>query len=547
MKNILLFFFLTALTLTANTQSLIEAINKTNNERFPEAIRDFKSLIATSPADGLAYYNLGNCYFKKGEVDSAVSIWNKGFDMAPTNHLSLVGKFRALWMNGDKVGAQAQLTKARELTKGKKLKPLRAEVLRGAAEGYIKSQTKDLDAALTLLTEAIEIQPNNEENYLLQGDALYEQAKKIAQTNNTTLNASDAIKSYNKVLDINPKSPRGKLRVANIYQAADNETEANSIYKEAVAIDSTFAPAYRERAEMLMRFNKMKLAIQDWRKYLALNNNLEALYRYGSALYVAKEYCEAINVILEVNKRGIVNLFTERILAKSYLECKGVSNGPELGMAASERFFQLADTAKDVSYLDIKTKGDLLMKLGKDSLGIMEWEKATKMNQDIFKELTGDIAKMYFKMKKYDKAIETYLARQGVIELTVQEWFNLGQSYVYGPKNYNEADTVFAKVSSMSPSYTPAYFFRARCKLKLDANNALWLARPYYAKVLELVTGDERKKDSNKKMVIEAAKYLGGYYGASLEKDPAKVKEYFQIVYDLDPNDAQAKQVLGIK
>ncbi|NDA64727.1 MAG: hypothetical protein EBX50_22270, partial [Chitinophagia bacterium] len=365
MKNILLFFLFSALSFTANTQNLIEAINKTNNERFPEAIRDFKRLIAENPVDGLAYYHFGNCYFKKGELDSASLIWNKGFDKAPTNHLSLVGKFRALWMNADKVGAQAQLAKAIELTKGKKVKPLRAEVLRGAAEGYIKSQNKDLDAALTLLKEAIEIQPNNDENYLLQGDALYEQAKKIALTNGTELNANEAIKSYNKVLEINPKSPRGKLRVANIYQAANNEKEANLIYKEAVAIDSTFAPAYRERAEMLMRFNKMKLAIVDWRKYLALNNNLEAEYRYGSALYVAKEYCEAINVILDVNQKGIVNVFTERILAKSYLECKDVANGAELGMAASDRFFRLADTAKDVSYLDIKTKGDLLMKLGK--------------------------------------------------------------------------------------------------------------------------------------------------------------------------------------
>ena len=183
----------------------------------------------------------------------------------------------------------------------------------------------------------------------------------------------------------------------------------------------------------------------------------------------------------------------------------------------------------------------------KDSLGILEWEKATQMNKEVFKELTGEIAKMYYKMKKYDKAIETFLARQGVVELTLQESFNLGQCYVYGPKNYKEADTVFAKVASMSPTYTPAYFFRARCNLKLDANNALWLAKPYYTKVLELVIGDERKKDSNKKMVIEAAKYIGGYYGASTEKDPTKVKEYFQIVYDLDPNDVQAKQVLGIK
>jgi guanylate kinase len=73
------------------------------------------------------------------------------------------------------------------------------------------------------------------------------------------------------------------------------------------------------------------------------------------------------------------------------------------------------------------------------------------------------------------------------------------------------------------------------------------LAKPHYAKVLEVVVGEDRKKDSNKKMVIEAARYLGNFYATSTEKDKAKVIENFQIVYDLDPADKQAKEVLGIK
>ena len=81
----------------------------------------------------------------------------------------------------------------------------------------------------------------------------------------------------------------------------------------------------------------------------------------------------------------------------------------------------------------------------------------------------------------------------------------------------------------------------------MDLKNELWLAKPHYAKVLEVVVGEDRKKDSNKKMVIESARYLGNYYATSTEKDKAKVLENFQIVYDLDPNDTQAKQILGIK
>ncbi|NBX38543.1 MAG: hypothetical protein EBR54_03895 [Flavobacteriia bacterium] len=546
MKHFITSILFLALSSSIFSQTLVDALKKTQNERYPEAIRDFKKLVSLMPNDGNAYYYFGDCYFKKGEIDSAMLIWNKGFDVDKIDAMPLVGKFRALWIKGDKTAAQTELTKALELTKGKKLMAKRAEVLRGAAEGFIKSEMKDLDQALTLLVEAIEKDPTNEENYLLQGDALYEQAKKVALANSSALNANEAIKSYNKVLEINPKSPRGKLRVANIYQAADNEQEANKIYKEAIAIDSTFAPAYRERAELLMRFNKMNLAIQDWKKYLALNNNVDARYRYTSALFAAKQYCELVKEVIAINNLGLTNFRTERFLAEGYLECADYKGGAQLGLAASDRFFSLAPP-EEITFLDYKRRGALLMKLGKDSLGLIEWEKAVGMSESAAKDLTGDMARMYYKMKKYDKAIQMYIKRQAVVELTLQEVYNMGQCYFSGPKNFVEADTIFSKVSVMSPTYGPAYMWRGRCKTQLDPNNALWLAKPHYAQVLEVVVGEDRKKDQNKKMVIEAARYMGAYYGGSTEKDPTIAKQYFQIIYELDPNDKQAKEILGIK
>ena len=519
------------------SQSLSEAIYKTENERYADALLDFKALVAKEPTNGDVYFYYGDCYFEKGEIDSAIMVWNKGYEMDQLNPMPLVGKFRVLWLKGDKPGAQGEVLKAMELTKGKKNNIKRAEVIRGVAEMYIESETKDLDQALLLLQEAITKDPSNEDNYLLQGDALY--AK-------TPQDATPAIKSYNLALDINKKSPRGKLRVANIYQAAQNYEDANRIYKEAIAIDSTFAPAYRERAEMFMRFEKMKLAIQDWKKYLALNNNIEARYRYANAMFAAKQYCEVIAEVNTINEAGFRNFYTERMLAGSYSECQDVKGGAQIGLDASDRFFAIVPAA-NINFIDYKTRGSLLMKLGKDSLGLLEWERAAGMNETASKELTLEIAKAYYKMKNYDKAIEMYLKRQSIVELSLGELYNMAQCYYAGPKNYNEADTLFAQVAAKSPEYAPAYLWRARCNYQLDLNNERWLAKPHYSKVLEIVVGDDRNKNTNKKMVIESARYMGNYYASSAEKDKTKVLEYFQIVYDLDPNDTQAKQILGIK
>ena len=204
-------------------QTLSEAIKKTENERYADALIDFKALVAKEPTNGDVYFYYGDCYFEKGEIDSAILIWNKGYEMDKLTPMPLIGKFRVLWLKGDKAGAQGEVLKAMELTKGKKTNFKRAEVIRGIAEMYIESANKDLDQALTLLQEAITKDPSNEDNYLLQGDALY--AK-------TPQDASPAIKSYNIALEKNNKSPRGKLRVANIYQAAQNEKLAMKYIKK---------------------------------------------------------------------------------------------------------------------------------------------------------------------------------------------------------------------------------------------------------------------------------------------------------------------------
>jgi tetratricopeptide (TPR) repeat protein len=229
-------------------QSLQVANAKTENERYREALNDFKKLVAADPINGENYFYYGDCYFEMEEVDSAKMMWKKGYEVDKLRAMPLVGYGRVLWLDGKTTEAKAEFTKALLLTKKDKLK--KAEVIRGIAEIYIEAPTKNLDEALILLEEAILKDPTNEDNYLLKGDALY--------TRNSS-DASEALKAYNQVLVINPKSPRGIVRKALIYQRARNEEEANKMYNEAKAIDPTYAPAYRLNAELYMMFGKNKL------------------------------------------------------------------------------------------------------------------------------------------------------------------------------------------------------------------------------------------------------------------------------------------------
>ncbi|MEN9971681.1 MAG: hypothetical protein RIS20_28 [Bacteroidota bacterium] len=522
--------FLSSLTFG---QTLKDAIYKTDNERYADAIKDFAALVKADPMNGEIYFYYGDCYFDKGLIDSAKMMWNKSFEVDKLRALPFVAAGRVLWIDGKKPEAKVEFDKALALTKKDKIK--RAEVIRGMAKIFIKSDVKDYDQALLLLEEAIVKDPNNEDNLLLKGDALY--AK-------TPDNASVAIKSYLAVLDINPKSPRGVVRVANIYQAAQNQEKANEMYKQAKQIDSTYAPAYRANAELNMRFGKKKAAIEDWQKYLKLNNNLEARYLYTNALFNAKQYCEAIAEVKNLNALNFSNFYTERMLAFSYLECSTDSSSFKNGLDASNRFFAIVP-ANMISYLDYKTKGALLMKMGMDSLGLIEYEKAIGVNEIAAKELSGEVASKYFKAKKYNKAIEVFTMRSKLVTLNSAEEFELGKAYYIGQKNYALADSAFSHVNKLSPSYLPGYRWRALANIGLDANNERWAAQPYFEKIIELVKIEERTLPANKTMMLEACRYLCDYYTKSAAKDLLKVKSFYDIILLIDPNDTQAKAGLA--
>ncbi len=514
-------------------QTLKDAINKTENERFAQATIEFNKLIATLPNNGSYHFYAGENYFAKGEQDSAVAEWNKAYTVEPTAAISIVSAGKAAWVSGDQAKAKILFAQALKVSKNKN-----AEIMRCIATTYITSEKKDLDEAIRILTIATKIDAKNEDGHLLMGDAL---------NLKTPGDGSPAIKSYNMVLTINPKSPRGIVRTAKLYQRAKNYDLANEKYKEAQSIDSTYAPAYRENAELNMMFNQSKKAIENWKKYLSLNNTYESRYRYATALFNGKQYCEAIPELLDIQKNSFNNFYIERMLTYSYYECATIADGPVQGLKSSAAFFAIVPAEK-VIYLDYKYKGLLLSKNSQDSLAIIEIEKASMLNANAAIELASDLAKLCFKTKQYDKAIAAYELKITKDKLTVAEYFDLGKAYYFGPKNYIAADSAFAKVNKLSSKYVGGYLWMARTKLMQDPEKTQWLAFDAYNTILTLVpTAEERATDKTKNTVIEACKYLGDYYVNSPAKNAEKAKECWTIVHTLNPDDKQAKAFLGIK
>lgn len=77
------------------------------------------------------------------------------------------------------------------------------------------------------------------------------------------------------------------------------------MYKKAEGIDATFAPAYREKAELYHLAGQKANAVESYKKYLELNNSDEARERYAGFLVNNKQYTEAIAEVEGLQKTVI--------------------------------------------------------------------------------------------------------------------------------------------------------------------------------------------------------------------------------------------------
>jgi len=544
-------------------QTVQQTIIKTDNERFADAASDFLALIKKEPAKGENYFYLGENYYKSGaldkfqngELDSANLFYSKGIELNATNPLNYVGLGKVFLAKNNVNDAKTQFFKAASIAQNKN-----AEVMRRTAEAWISTDNKNPDEAIIQINNAIKIDPKNSENYILLGDA---------QLEKNPADGSGPIKSYQMATTLDSKSARGILREGKLYQRGRNYQLALEKYKAALTIDPTFAPAYREIAELYFLAGQNAKSIENWKKYLELNNSDYARYRFMSALFKNKQFAEAVVEYENLKKSNFNNLYLERLAAFCYYQMgdKTDKEAYNKGMAAINTFFEKAGPNFKYIADDYKYKGFLLSKTGKDSLGIIEMEKAIQLDPAIAGDISSFIGTSAYKAKKYDKAI-MYLEKKVTIDpktLDNNDWFNLGRAYFFTAQakqlegvnqkdakikaqkeaeaipNFVKADSSFSQLAALNPSWPTAHFWRGRSSSNLDPKNEKWLAKPYYEKVLSLVKPEERAT-TYKSNVIEASEYLGDYYLNNKEnKDAEKAKEYWSAVKELDPANPKAK------
>lgn len=521
MNKIISITALLVIQLTAQAQTLKEAIRLNENEQQDAASGVFQSLLVKEPANGTNYYYFGTNLIDAEKPDSAALIFNQGIKADPTNPLNFVGQAELKLQQGNMSDAKPLIDKALQMGGGKN-----STVVMEAGEAYIHyKKAKDVITAQTLLEQAVKMDPKNPEVYNKLGD-LYSELN----------NGTEAANNYNKALDLDKNQVKAVLHKGQLYKQATNFDGAITEFQNALAIDPNFAPAYRELGEVSFKQKKLDKAKEYYKKYLDLSkNNTSARLRYAYFLYESASYPESVGELNKITNVDSTNLGMMRIMAYSNYEV----GKNDTALKAINKVFEI--TAKDTTRRlsrDYSYYGKAIAKAGNDSLGAMYVRNAISYDPKQG-ELYDDLADIFIRTKKYDQLAQAYSDKiSNVSKPTIGDYFNMGRA-LYNAKDYTKADSVFAKVTELNATWPNGYLWRGRANALLDPEAIAGIAAPHYQKYIELAEADTVNAAKNKNYLIESYKTLA--FSAFVKKECKKSIEYWNKVLVLDPEDEQAK------
>jgi tetratricopeptide (TPR) repeat protein len=483
-----------------------------------EAAAPIEDAIKEYPKDADLYYYLGYAQLKNNQYDAAGKSFNAGIAKNPKEAINYAGKGHLGMLLNRPDDAKANLKKALDMTKSKKV-----PVLKAVAEAYM-TNAKYAGNAVTLLQKAKSIKDDAEVELLL-GDAYILQKQ-----------GGPGVSAYENAAAKDPKNGKPHYKIGLVYLRTNPQLSRQS-FEKAVAVDPEYPHAYDELADIYYQQKESNKAVASAEKFRQLSSDPEKIKRRLAFIYVMNgEYTKANSIFNELITKSNVKPVLYRYYIKSLLATKMSADSIE-SIKVSERF--LLQAPEDVTAKDFIDLASLHIAMGNDAFG--EVQLATAIQKFPESAEAAEVqAETFYRNKKFREAAEAYKHLVAVKDKpSPNEYLNLARAYSIS-QQFLEADTVYARLVEQYPTNIQVAVESARVKANIDSTQTLGLAKASYENVLALTAS---APDKYKVYIIEANKYMGSYYAIS-EGNITKGKQYFQKVLKLAPDDRQAKEVL---
>jgi tetratricopeptide (TPR) repeat protein len=384
-------------------QSLADAKKAIDAEQYQKAKSMLKNLTTTQADKDENYFYLGWVYLKQDYADSAKTIFNKGLSVNAKSPLNLVGLGAVAHVEKDNATATSNFNQAIALA-GKSSTPYLYVGLsyllpvNGSSMTVNGSKVSpaDADAAIAVLTKGKAVNTKDAVLLVALGDAYRSQLK-----------SNDAYTNYSAALAIDPKLAAADVATGVLWKNAENFEDSEKQFQAALAIDPNYGPAYRELAELYLRWApkdptqydaKVKQAADSYKKFISLTDySLESQMRYADFVFRTKDYTALQKIANDISASSKGNLRAYRYLGYAAYENKDYPAAEN----ALTKWIKEADQ-KRVLPNDYLYLGRTQIAEKKDSLGIKTLRQALTLDTSQV-DIYGEIAKSLYASGKWAK------------------------------------------------------------------------------------------------------------------------------------------------
>ena len=246
---------------------------------YDKAIVCFQKAIELAPENPdivEAYYQRGNAYQDKGELDLAIDDYNQALKLDPR----LVEAYNN---RGITYSRKGELDRAiRDLDRVIELDPSYTDAYSNRGLAYLRKG--DLDRGIRDLDQVIKLNPGLVGAYHNRGTA-----------RRTKGNLDLAIADYNQIIKLNPRSPEAYYNRGITYQIKGELDLAIDDYNQTVKLNPRHALAYNNRGSAYQVKGELDLAIDSYNQAIKVNPSDAQAYNNRGSTYLRKgEYDRAI-------------------------------------------------------------------------------------------------------------------------------------------------------------------------------------------------------------------------------------------------------------
>ncbi len=415
------------------------------------------------------------------------------------------------------------------------------KVMVGVGQAYLEA--KDYDNAEKYAQMAIKRDKNNGDAYVLLGD--------IAAGKD---DGGQASAWYTQAMRLDPKNPIGYRRYAMVNSKVNPEDAVSTL--EELRKQRPDYPVDIISAEIYDKAGNLDKALEYYNKVDKTQMEEYQLVSYALAYFLKGEFQKSLDVVTFALGKFPKNPGLNRL---SFYNLTNLQRYDE-ALVSADALFNKSEDAK-ITESDYLYSG--YANLGKKNYdeAVKQFQKSIEMNKDNEADRIDaqkKIAEAYKEKGDYTNAIaayETYL--KGQKAQTANDLNDLARIYMYAADDstktaaekeqlYMKADGIYATMAEKIPSVADfATLQRAHIGFALDPDTKKGTAKPFYEKLVEIIKAKTTKGAQDNDRLVEAYSYLGYYFLQKNEKANSDV--YWKKILEIDPNNAKAKQVLGIK